>query len=162
VEAEIMSETNFEIQSFSEKDTLAAGREFSESLEPGDIVALFGDLGAGKTKLVQGICSGFGVGEPVPSPTFTIINLHTGSRKEKKVLMFHIDCYRLSNTEEAVQAGIEDCFRDDGIVLIEWPEICLPLFNEPYWRIDMGRGDQENIRYMHIRKLSGGNDHPRN
>jgi tRNA threonylcarbamoyladenosine biosynthesis protein TsaE len=152
----------FEMVSQSETDTLDAGEEFAGSLEPGDIVMLFGDLGAGKTKLVQGICSKLGVNEPVVSPTFTLINTYTGKKNGDTLPLFHIDCYRLSDTDEAVHAGVEDCFREDAIAFIEWPEICLPLVNGPYWHVEMIRGHTENIRHLRIFKTERYDGHTRN
>ncbi len=139
------------VTSLSDEDTLGIGRMFARRISRGDIVLLFGDLGSGKTKFVQGICSGFGVEEPVVSPTFTLINIYNARNGDGRLLrIHHIDCYRLESTGEADRIGIGELFGGDGICLVEWPQICLPLLTGPYWKIELERGDSENIRNIRI------------
>ncbi len=99
------------------EETQALGRRLSAFLAPGDVVCLWGDLGAGKTCLVQGICQGLGVNEPVVSPSFTLVNEYSG-----RVSVAHIDFYRLHSGSEVEQLGFEDLLDGSRIVLIEWPE----------------------------------------
>ncbi len=100
-------------------ETLAWGREFASSLEPGDVVALHGDLGAGKTSLVQGIARGLSISAPVTSPTFTLIHEH----RDGRMPLFHIDLYRLPAASAAVAIGIEDYLpSEEGVTVIEWAE----------------------------------------
>jgi len=94
------------------------GRHFAASLQPGDVVALTGDLGAGKTCLVKGIALGLGVTQDVTSPTFTIIHEYRGGR----LPLAHIDLYRLNSEREALNIGIEDYLNGPGITVIEWAE----------------------------------------
>lgn len=99
-------------------ETIQFGKEFAKELSPGDIVCLDGDLGAGKTHFVKGIASFFGVKEEtVSSPTFTLINEYQGT-----VPIFHFDCYRLENEQEALEIGTEDYFYGEGISIVEWPQ----------------------------------------
>ena len=104
--------------SSSIEETILFGKQFAERLQPGDVVYLNGDLGAGKTHFVKGIASFFGV-DPmeVNSPTFTLINEYRGS-----IPLYHFDCYRIKNEQEALEIGTEDYLYGDGISVVEWPE----------------------------------------
>jgi tRNA threonylcarbamoyladenosine biosynthesis protein TsaE len=84
---------------------------------PGDVIALKGELGAGKTTFARAFIAAKGGGGDVPSPTFTLVQLY----ELEDAVIWHFDCYRLRDPEEAWELGIEDAFRD-GISLIEWPE----------------------------------------
>lgn len=104
--------------SFSVDQTITLGKKFAKELSPGDVVCLNGDLGAGKTHFVKGIASLFGVNEEqVSSPTFTLINEYNGS-----IPIYHFDCYRLENEQEAIEIGAEEYLYGDGISIIEWPQ----------------------------------------
>jgi tRNA threonylcarbamoyladenosine biosynthesis protein TsaE len=95
------------------------GKYLGENLQPGNLVALCGELGAGKTCLTQGIARGLGVPEEyrVTSPTFTIINEYPG-----RLTLYHLDLYRLSGVRDLDEIGYEDCFNDHGVVVMEWAE----------------------------------------
>ena len=112
--------------------TRALARRLAESLESPVVIALYGDLGAGKTLFTQALARALGVTDPVTSPTFTLINeydLPDGGR------LFHVDVYRLQNAApEAIALGLEDLF-DEGIVVIEWAERIASLLPEE--RIDV-------------------------
>jgi len=104
--------------SSSEKETEAIAEEFAATIKPGDVVCLYGDLGAGKTQFVKGFVKAFGLsGNEVNSPTFTIINEYNGS-----IPVYHFDCYRLEHEEEALEIGAEEYFYGNGVCIIEWPE----------------------------------------
>ncbi len=104
--------------SSSIEETIHFGKQFAERLQPGDVVCLDGDLGAGKTHFVKGIASFFGVNPTeVNSPTFTLINEYHGNSS-----VYHFDCYRIKNEQEALEIGTEDYLYGDGISVVEWPE----------------------------------------
>jgi tRNA threonylcarbamoyladenosine biosynthesis protein TsaE len=103
----------------SEEETIALGRKFSIYLKAGDIVALYGDLGSGKTQFVKGVCSGLGASEHVTSPTFTLINEY---RQHEGIPIFHLDLYRIHSLEELSALGIEEYLDDGGVSMIEWAE----------------------------------------
>jgi tRNA threonylcarbamoyladenosine biosynthesis protein TsaE len=101
------------------EETLTLGERLGKCLKPGDIVLLFGDLGAGKTTFTQGICNGLGLpgGEYIRSPTFTLINEYQG-----KCPIYHIDLYRMETQEEIEALGLEEVLFDKGVAIVEWAE----------------------------------------
>ncbi len=101
----------------SESETVKRGREFAGRLRAGSFVGLYGDLGAGKTQFVKGICEAFEVKEVVNSPTFTIVNEYHGT-----IPVFHIDLYRMKNVEEIVGIGFDEYLEREGVCLVEWAE----------------------------------------
>jgi tRNA threonylcarbamoyladenosine biosynthesis protein TsaE len=106
-----------EIVTASEEETSAAGARLAESLRAGDVVLLYGDLGAGKTAFVRGLAEGLGApGDEVSSPTFTIVQEYAG-----RVTLYHVDLYRLEE-REVDDLGLEELVLGDGVVAIEWAE----------------------------------------
>lgn len=99
------------------EDTDKFGKRLGELVEPGDIICLNGDLGAGKTTLSKSIGLGLGVSEHITSPTFTIINEYNG-----RIPLYHFDVYRLSHGEELFDLGADDYFYGNGVCLVEWAE----------------------------------------
>lgn len=109
--------------SYSENETINLGKKFASYLKIGDVVAFYGNLGAGKTEFIKGICQHFLVKELVTSPTFTVINQYEGEIHGKDVDIYHIDLYRIKKTEELIEIGFEECiYNSDSIKLIEWAE----------------------------------------
>ena len=104
--------------SHSPAETEALGESWGRSATKGLVIALSGDLGAGKTQLVKGIARGLGIAARVHSPSFTLVNVYTGGR----LTLFHLDLYRLETKEQILSAGIEDYLQPDGVVVIEWAE----------------------------------------
>lgn len=103
-----------------------AASTFAEVFEQYKVIALHGDMGAGKTTFVHALCKHLGVKDTVSSPTFAIINEYRYSNKSGS--MYHIDLYRLNTDEDAVRAGVEDCFYSGNICLVEWPEKAPNIF----------------------------------
>jgi len=110
--------------SLSQKTTIDFGAKLSQSLKGGDILLLYGDLGAGKTTLVKGIAAGLGIKKEITSPTFALLNLYKlKANKSKLEALVHIDTYRLKNEQELIDIGAEDYLGAPGTVcVIEWPE----------------------------------------
>ena len=106
----------------SPQETIDLGSRIAQELKPGSVIALSGELGAGKTCLSQGIAKGLNVQQAVSSPTFTVINEYSAD-----LPLNHIDLYRLNGPDEALAIGIEEYLFGDGVTLIEWPERCLDL-----------------------------------
>jgi tRNA threonylcarbamoyladenosine biosynthesis protein TsaE len=105
-------------QSRNTSETIRLGKRLGTVLQPGDVVALVGELGAGKTQFIKGLASGAGVGKPtyVSSPCFTLINEYPG-----RVPFYHMDLFRLESEKEVVGLGLEDYFQG-GITAIEWAD----------------------------------------
>ena len=120
----------------SESETEAAGASFAESLPDGSVIALYGDLGAGKTAFVRGMARGMGIDARVNSPTFTIVNEYLGERE-----LYHFDMYRLASSDELFDIGWEDYLRRGGVCAVEWSENVADAFE----------GDEITVR---IEKLS--------
>jgi tRNA threonylcarbamoyladenosine biosynthesis protein TsaE len=104
--------------SHSPAATEALGEKFGRAAERGLVLALSGDLGAGKTQFVRGLARGLGVAGRVHSPTFTLVNEYGGGRLK----LFHLDLYRLETPEQILTAGIEDYLSPDGVAVVEWAE----------------------------------------
>ena len=106
-----------EILSNSERETELAGKQLSQCLHPGAVVALYGDLGMGKTAFVRGMANGLNISARVNSPTFTIVNEYDGT-----VPLFHFDMYRLSSADELFEIGWDDYLDRGGVCAVEWSE----------------------------------------
>jgi len=107
----------------SEKQTWEAGFALGKSLQGGEVLAMYGDLGAGKTKFLQGLSKGLGVKSQVNSPTFNILKLYKVIANKNIKSFCHIDAYRLHSEKDLLSLGIEEYFQDDKTVTaIEWAE----------------------------------------
>src|SRR5215212_5216534 len=94
------------------------------------VFAFHGQMGAGKTTIIEALCRYKGVKDTMGSPTFSIINEYSFLEDEKEKLIYHIDLYRLKHEEEIMQAGVEDCIYSNEICFVEWPEKAPQLFDE--------------------------------
>ena len=103
-------------ETHSAAETFALGRRMGAAARPGDVISLTGDLGAGKTVFSKGFAEGIGVGEPVTSPTFTILQVYETGR----IPLYHFDVYRIGEPDEMDEIGFEDYLYGDGVCLIEW------------------------------------------
>ncbi len=132
--------------SASEARTRTLGKTFATRLQSGDVVALYGTLGAGKTQFVKGICTYFDIPpEQVSSPTFTIVNEYNGSAGP----IYHFDAYRIEQVSEFFEMGYEDYFFGDGICLVEWPDRVEPLLPDDTIRLQfthLGDDRREIVR----------------
>ena len=102
----------------SPEQTELLGKKLAELLRPGDVIAYYGDLGAGKTAFTRGLAAGLGIGEAVTSPTYTIVNEYLSGRMP----LFHFDMYRLSSSDELFDIGWEDYLARGGVCAVEWSE----------------------------------------
>lgn len=102
--------------SHSPEETRALGQALAQRLAPGDLICLFGELGAGKTTFMQGLAGGLGSPEPATSPSFTLIHEHRG-----RLRLYHLDLYRL-RSQDLPEAGIDDVLGSDAVVAVEWAE----------------------------------------
>ena len=161
-----MEYKNENYKSESPEETQALGEKLGKTLTQGDVIALIGDLGTGKTCLTQGIARGIGTApdEVVSSPSYILINEYNG-----KVPIYHIDLYRLENSEEIAELGLSEYMEGDGICIIEWaermadalPDTCIKIHitladatashgdNETHTSI-LQSPEDENIRHIEI------------
>lgn len=102
-------------------------------LQPGAVIALFGDLGSGKTTFTQGFGKACGVAAPITSPTFTLMHIYYG----RQWPIYHFDFYRLQSVAEAQALGCEEYFDGDGVTLVEWPERALALLPPQHLQIHL-------------------------
>ncbi|MDY0235034.1 MAG: tRNA (adenosine(37)-N6)-threonylcarbamoyltransferase complex ATPase subunit type 1 TsaE [Gudongella sp.] len=127
-------------------DTIEFGEKLGVLLEPGDIICLNGDLGAGKTTLSKSIGVGLGILEYITSPTFTLINEYEG-----RLPLYHFDAYRLNSYEELEDLGYEDYFYGNGVCLIEWAEKISEYLPEKRLEIWMNRTKSDDERLIELK-----------
>ena len=133
----------------SPEQTEAVGEALAAHLHPGDVIAYYGGLGAGKTAFTRGLARGLGVCEPVTSPTYTIVNEYLSGRMP----LFHFDMYRLSSSEELFDIGWEDYLARGGVCAVEWSEnVDDALADAICVRIESTGDDSRRIT------ISGGNE----
>lgn len=137
----ILSEEMLDLISHSEAQTRRLGAYLADLLSAGDVIALAGPLGTGKTRFVQGIGLGLGVQEPIVSPTFTLVREYRGPGV--RLPLFHIDLYRIADASETRTFGLEEYLYGDGVCAIEWAdrleEDYLP---QEHLRLDLRHLDQ--------------------
>lgn len=118
--------------SHSDAQTQRFGARLGPFLQSGDVLALVGDLGSGKTRWVKGVCQGLGVIDPVISPTFTLVNEYQG-----RLPIYHIDLYRISAAVETLTFGLEEYLYGSGICLIEWADRITALLPSDYLTVEL-------------------------
>ena len=99
-------------------ETESLGEKFGRAAQRGWVIALSGELGAGKTQFVKGLARGLGISARVHSPTFTLVNEYAGGR----LRLFHLDLYRLESPAQILSAGLEEFLQPDGVAVVEWAE----------------------------------------
>ncbi|HET8592994.1 MAG TPA: tRNA (adenosine(37)-N6)-threonylcarbamoyltransferase complex ATPase subunit type 1 TsaE [Solirubrobacterales bacterium] len=126
----------------SAAETEAVGERLAADLEPGDVVLVSGDLGAGKTTLIRGACRALGVSEPVTSPTFTIGQTYSG-----RVPVSHLDLYRLADLGQEDPALLDDYVTPQAVSFIEWPAAAEPRLERITRRVEIRHAgdDQREI-----------------
>ena len=135
----------------SAEETIAFARTFAGNLRRGDVVALYGDLGSGKTQFVKGVCQAFKVRTPATSPSFVILNRYDGTDENgNELLMYHFDLYRVKSVAEMYDLGYEEFLKSDGICLIEWAEMLGELLPKQRHDVRFFLGTEENERQIEI------------
>ena len=119
----------------SPEATRAFAHKLGERLQIGDVVLLQGGLGAGKTEFVKGIAEGFGVTEPVTSPTFALMNIYQG-----RAPLYHFDLYRLNRPEQLFEIGFDEFVGGDGLALVEWPDLFAAEMPDEYLQVVISPG----------------------
>jgi tRNA threonylcarbamoyladenosine biosynthesis protein TsaE len=126
------------VRTTSAADTIALGERLGRVARPGDLVCLWGDLGAGKTQVAKGVAVGLGIDATITSPTFILMAEYPG-----RVPLFHVDLYRLADAADALAGGVVDDRQADGLTVVEWPERMGDVL--PAERLDVridGTGDE--------------------
>ena len=135
----------------SEQETLALAGAFARRLQRGDVVALRGELGTGKTRFVKGICEAFGASQRVSSPSFIILNRYEAKdQHHRELLIYHLDLYRVRSVEEIYDLGYEEFFYGDGITLIEWAEQLGDLLPSNRYDVHLSYGKLDSERTITI------------
>ena len=130
----------------SEEETAQFGARLAEELGPGCVIALTGDLGAGKTTLTKAVARGLGVTETLTSPTFTIVQEYDSGR----LPVYHFDVYRVHDEDEMFELGFDDYLHGRGVCLIEWAELVADLLPPGTRWIRLEYGGTENERICTI------------
>jgi tRNA threonylcarbamoyladenosine biosynthesis protein TsaE len=126
------------LTSASPAETISLGERLGRLAEAGELVCLWGDLGAGKTQLTKGIAIGLGIDDTVNSPTFVLMSEYRG-----RLPLFHVDLYRLADAADALAGGVVDERQEDGLTVVEWPDRMGSVL--PAGRLDVridGSGDE--------------------
>lgn len=130
-----------EFISYNQAQTEDIGARLAQALTGGEVLALYGGLGAGKTAFTRGLARGLGIARPVTSPTFTLLHQYKG-----RLALSHFDVYRLSSAEEAEDIGIDEIMQADGVTVIEWPERVEELLDDRSIVIKIeGSGDEPRV-----------------
>ncbi len=134
------------LESRQGKETYEIGYRFGLEAEAGQVFALKGDLGVGKTVFTKGFAAGLGVKEPVVSPTFTIVQVYEGGR----IPFYHFDVYRIGDVEEMDETGYEDYIYGEGVSLIEWAGRIEAVLPEHYMEVRIEKDLEKGFDYRRI------------
>jgi tRNA threonylcarbamoyladenosine biosynthesis protein TsaE len=144
------AELRASIRSASVDQTVALGERLGAAAAAGDLVCLWGDLGAGKTQLAKGIARGLGIDDTVNSPTFILMNEYRG-----RLPLFHVDLYRLADAADALAGGVVDDRQADGVTVVEWPDRMGDVL--PAGRLDVRiEGSGEEARVIEVATVDPG------
>lgn len=146
-----MSTPSIVVNTHSPEETELVGETLAKTLSPSAVVALFGELGAGKTAFVRGLARGLGVAERVTSPTFTIVNEYASGR----LPLFHFDMYRLKSADELFDIGWEDYLARAGVCVVEWSENVPDAFDGTETRVTIEK-DSDTDRKITLENLREG------
>ncbi len=139
-----------EYVSESAEETKAIAEKIAAELCSGDVLCMYGDLGAGKTAFVQGLAKGLGIEGHITSPTFTIVNEYYG-----RLTLYHFDVYRVADPDEMYEIGYEEYVYGDGVSVIEWPQLIDEILPEKRYNVtitkDYEKGD--NYRLIKIERV---------
>lgn len=132
-------------ESFSYDDTQVIAKEIADTLKGGEFIAMYGDLGAGKTAFVQGLAKALGITNHVTSPTFTIVNEYEG-----RLPLYHFDVYRIADPDEMYEIGYDEYINGDGVCVVEWAELIEDLFPDKYYKLTILKDEDKGFDYRKI------------
>ncbi len=134
------------LETRSAGETFRVGKRLGEQAYPGQVFALNGDLGVGKTVFTQGLARGLGIEEPVSSPTFTIVQVY----EEGRLPFYHFDVYRIGDVEEMDEVGFEDYVMGDGVSMIEWADLIREILPEKRTEVTIEKDLEKGFDYRRI------------
>lgn len=133
-------------ESFSEEETYEFAKRLAEKSHAGDVYALIGDLGVGKTAFTKGFAAGLGISEPIVSPTFTFVQVYD----EGKIPLYHFDVYRIGDVSEMDEIGYEDYFYGEGISVMEWADLVDEILPDNTMMIKIEKDLSKGVDYRRI------------
>ena len=138
------------IETYSAQETWEAGRSLGQTATPGQVIALVGDLGTGKTVFSQGFAAGLQIDDQVNSPTFTILQVYDSGR----LPLYHFDVYRIGDIEEMLEIGWDEYVYGDGVCLVEWADLIEDLIAEippeKVLRVQIRKDPEKGMDYRRI------------
>lgn len=134
------------IESNCEKETYELGCRLGQEARAGQVYALVGDLGVGKTVFTKGLAVGLGIEEPVSSPTFTIVQVY----EEGRLPFYHFDVYRIGDAEEMDEVGFDDYVYGEGVSLIEWANLIEEILPQHYTEVKIEKDLEKGFDYRRI------------
>ena len=129
-------------ESYSYEDTMNIAKDVADTFQCGEFVAMYGDLGAGKTAFVQGVAKALGINAHVTSPTFTIVNEYDG-----RLPLYHFDVYRICDAYEMYEIGFDEYIGSNGVCIVEWAELIEELFPSEYLKITILKDESKGLDY---------------
>jgi tRNA threonylcarbamoyladenosine biosynthesis protein TsaE len=130
------------------EETQALGEALAALCEPGDLVLLSGEMGAGKTAFTQGLGRGLGVTDRITSPTFTIAHQYAG-----RLTVHHLDVYRLEHLHEALDVGLSEILDEGSLVVIEWGDAIVPVLPRDFLEVRLSFGEGDDDRELRLRAV---------
>jgi tRNA threonylcarbamoyladenosine biosynthesis protein TsaE len=137
-----------QIVTHTANETLALGKDFAATLRRSDVVALYGELGSGKTQFAKGVCLGLGIHGHVTSPSFTIVNEYV----DGKFPVYHFDFYRIRSLGELNEIGFDEYLFGNGVCLLEWADVVEEKLPPVRYDITLALGDDQNQRIIQIER----------
>lgn len=142
------------IETHDAGETRAFGKKMGQEAKPGDVIALLGDLGVGKTVFTKGFAEGLEIDETINSPTFTILQSYDSGR----IPLYHFDVYRIGDVEEMDEIGYEDCFYGDGVSLVEWAGRITDILPQDIVAVRIEKDPEKGFDYRRITVEKGINN----
>lgn len=133
-------------ESFSEQETFDFAYKMATEAQPGEVIALIGDLGVGKTAFTKGFAEGLGITEPIVSPTFTFLQMYD----EGRMPLYHFDVYRISDVSEMDELGYEDCFYGEGVSIMEWADLVPEILPKGTLKVTITKNLEKGVMYRQI------------
>jgi tRNA threonylcarbamoyladenosine biosynthesis protein TsaE len=146
-----MSRQPLRLRTVRASETQQVAAALADIAEPGDLLLLAGEMGAGKTAFAQGFALGLGITDRVTSPTFTIVREYAGGR----LALHHLDVYRLDSLSEVADLGLSEMLDEEAVMLVEWGDAVLPALPDQYLELRITFGEDDDERHLELRGVGG-------